>query len=166
MRKSNSYVIQLFIGFLLIFGLSSCNKNNVYNKLIGFENYKWSKNKTVVFEPTITSEHINKPLKLEFTINYIHGFPFKFLHLKVLITNPKGETKYQDISIQIIADNGKYNGDGAGDYWDLKHIVDEMLVFENEGKYKIEIKPNMEVDPINFMDQIELRIEKQEKESK
>jgi len=145
---------------LFIFG--SCHKNRVYHEVHTFKDYKWFKTNPIIFETEITQEFVKKPLKIYLTIRHIQGFPYKFLHLNVLLTDPKGETKYQEISIPIISDELKYYGDGAGDYWDLEYVVDDELILEFEGKYKFEIKSAMDENPVNFLGEIGITIEKQE----
>jgi len=156
-------MLYLSIGILIVMSFQFCSKNRIFHQSNSMENYKWFNNKTIIFEPEISNEFINKPLKLFLTVHYIQGFPYKYLHLKIEITDPKGEKKYQDISIPIISDELKYYGDGAGDYWDLDYVVDDELIIETSGKYKIEIKSMMEENPVNFLDEIALTIEEGKK---
>jgi len=161
-RKLPSY--QLVVSILFVLLLASCHRNRIYNESLSFDNYKWLKSRPVIFQPEITNETVKKPLKLNLNIRYIQGFPYKFLHLRVYLTNPKGESQYRDISIQIISDETTYNGEGAGDYWDLDYTVDDQMVFEMTGKYKIQIIPFMQDDPVNFIDEIGLSLEKVNKD--
>ncbi len=164
--KSKLNISILFMVAIAFFVFGSCNKNRIYHEVYTFKDYKWLKNTPIIFEPEINKEFVKKPLKAYLTIRYIQGFPYKFLHLKVLLTDPNGKIQYQDISIPIISDDLKYYGEGAGDYWDLDYVVDDALILELEGKYKIEIKSAMDENPVNFLGEIGITIEKKEQEIK
>ncbi len=161
--KSKLYKSFLFLVLLVLVFFPSCSKNRIYHEKFTIENYKWFNTQPIIFEPKITHEFVKKPLKMVLIIRYIQGFPYKFLHLKILLTDPKGEAQYQDISIPIISDELKYYGEGEGDFWDLEYVVDDELILELEGKYKIEIKSAMDENPVNFMDEIGISLEKQVK---
>jgi hypothetical protein len=66
---------------------------------------------------------------------------------------------YKDLSIPIMTEDSKYIGDGAGDYWDLNYAVDDNIVLDIEGKYKIEIHSLMKENPVNFINTIGITLE-------
>ncbi|GEM_PF-1419476 len=153
--KNLFFITLLGISIILI----SCNKRKIYSERETFENYRWFSDQPVVFESEIGKDHIKKPLKLFLSIRYIQGFPYKDLNLRISITYPNGIMNYKDLSIPIMTEDSKYIGDGAGDYWDLNYAVDDNIVLDIEGKYKIEIHSLMKENPVNFINTIGITLE-------
>jgi gliding motility-associated lipoprotein GldH len=163
MKNSFIFLIFSMITVLSVI-LLSCNNNKIYSERVTIENFRWYSVKPVVFEAQISEKYIKKPLKLFLSIRYIQGFPYKNLDIRISITDPNGVMNYKDLSIPVISDDFKYIGDGAGDYWDLDYAVDNNIVLDVVGKYTIKIASMMKEDPVNFINDIAITFENQQKE--
>ena len=113
--------------FILL--LSTCNSNRVYHKVYTFENYQWSSKKKLLYYPEFGVTDINLPYDFIINLRYITGFPYKYLNIKLKITRPDGTEASKKIGIQIANDSKEYQGDGAGDYWDIDYKVQEAIEF-------------------------------------
>jgi len=153
MKFSNKIFILSII--LLSFALSGCNKNRIFHEVKKFDNLKWEKSNKVNFEVLIDDPEVKYELFLN--LRYIQGFPYKYLHLTVSITDPEGKTKTNEVTIEVISDNKEYIGDGAGSYWDLDYPIPDYPFMKN-GKYKISIEHVMEEDTLSLINELGLSV--------
>ena len=155
MRKLRNLSIYSLV--LVLMYLIACNNNRIFHEVKKFDNYKWSKSEKLDFEFNIAQA--DKPYKLWLNLRYIHGFPYKYLHLLISITEPDGKVKTNKLTIQIITDGKEYIGDGAGSYWDLDYPIPEYQ-FNQKGKYKITIEHAMKDDILNLIGEVGLTVNK------
>lgn len=147
--------LSVFSLILLLFSFTACNKNRIFHEVKKFEDFKWSKSEKIYFEVSIEQTDIQYDLFLN--LRYIEGFPYKYLHLDISITDPDGKTKTNELSIQIISDEKKYIGDGAGSYWDLDYHIPEYP-FNKKGKYNITVEHAMEENILNWTNEVGLSV--------
>ncbi len=155
MRKIRNLSILSLV--LVLMYLFACKKNRVFHEVREFYNYKWNKSEKLDFGLTI--EQADKPYELWLNLRYIHGFPYKYLHLLISITEPDGKVKTNELTIQIITDDKEYIGDGAGSYWDLDYPIPEYQ-FNEKGKYKISVEHAMKDDVLNLIGEVGLTVNK------
>lgn len=148
--KNTFYVLILLLSIML-----ACNNSRDFYNLRTFENYKWDKSDKVNFEFYV--DDINKKYNMFLNLRYIQGFPYKYLHLIISITEPNGKIKTNDVTIEIISDKKEYIGDGAGSYWDLDYPVPDYQ-FTQKGEYKISIEHAMRDDILNMINEIGISI--------
>ena len=153
MRLINKFLVLNIV--LLLFTFTACNKNRIFHEVKKFENFKWDKPDKIHFETSI--EQIDNQYDLFLNLRYIVGFPYKFLHLNIEITDPDGKIKTNELSIQIISDEKKYIGDGAGSYWDIDYPIPEYP-FDKKGNYKISIAHEMNENTLNWINEIGISI--------
>jgi gliding motility-associated lipoprotein GldH len=159
-HNSNALLIKatvLSICLSILFIMPSC-KNSIYSERITIEKYQWFSSSPAKFSAEIGNENIKRPLSLILNLRYIQGFPYKFLKVRVMITDLKGNKNYKDLDIQVINDDLKYIGNGAGDYWDLDYHIDDRMIFDSSGTYTFEVFSRMENDPVLFLNTIGLTI--------
>ena len=142
---------------LFLFSFTACNKSRVFHEVKKFDDFKWNKTEKIHFEVLIEQTDFQYDLFLN--LRYIEGFPYKYLHLNIEITNPDGKTKTNELSIQIISNEKRYIGDGAGSYWDLDYQIPEYP-FDRIGKYKITIEHAMEENILNWTNEVGISIVK------
>ncbi|WP_291135874.1 hypothetical protein [Flavobacterium sp. UBA7663] len=126
----------------LVFVLTSCNKNEVYEEFNrDFIDNRWEVNdmKSFVFE-NMQSEGVCE-LKLHF--GHISGFQFKEVPLEVEITSPDGKVETLPVIMNLIDEAGKDIGDCSGDICDVFQTIKTFDTLE-KGKYKIDIKSKFE----------------------
>jgi gliding motility-associated lipoprotein GldH len=150
--------IKICLLIILLISTLSCNRGRIYNDKFTFDDYSWSKDETIKFDPEITAQNAGKQYQAAIHVRYITGFSYKFLNLGLLITRPDGSLSTKEISIQMLTEDKKYRGNGMGDIWDLDYELSEPLSFLEPGKYKIEIKSLMDTQTVNFINEIGISI--------
>ncbi|MEN8119232.1 MAG: gliding motility lipoprotein GldH [Bacteroidota bacterium] len=151
----------IFSLIFLTFSITACIKNRIFHEVKKFEDFKWNKAEKIQFEVLIEQTEIKYDLFVN--LRYIEGFPYKYLHLDLSITDPDGKTKTNELSIQIISNEKKYIGNGAGSYWDLDYPIPEYP-FDKKGEYKITIEHAMEENILNWTNEVGLSIIEKEKD--
>jgi gliding motility-associated lipoprotein GldH len=146
--------------FILLISTLSCNRGRIYNDKYTFDDFSWSKDEKLKFDPEITAQNAGKQYQAVIYVRYITGFPYKFFNLGLLLTRPDGSQSSKVISIQMVTEDKKYRGDGMGDIWDLDYELTEPFRFAEPGKYEIEIISLMENQPVNFINEIGISISK------
>ena len=127
-----------FILFALVFVLTSCNKNEVYDEFNrDFTDNRWESKDVKSFEfENMQSEGVCE-LKLHF--EHISGFQFKEVALEVEITSPDGKVETLPVVMKLIDESGNDIGDCSGDICDVFQTIKTFDTLE-KGKYKISIK--------------------------
>ena len=127
-----------FILFALVFVLTSCNKNEVYDEFNrDFTDNRWESKDVKYFEfENMQSEGVCE-LKLHF--GHISGFQFKEVPLEVEITTPDGKAEILPIVLKLNDKSGKDIGDCTGDICDVFQTIKTFDTLE-KGKYKVTVK--------------------------
>ena len=122
----------------LVFVLTSCNKNEVYDEFNrDFTDNRWESKDVKSFEfENMQSEGVCE-LKLHF--GHIRGFQFKEVPLEVEITTPDGKVETLPVAMKLIDESGKDIGDCSGDICDVFQTIKTFETLE-KGKYKVAIK--------------------------
>ena len=148
LMKGNLYKAILLVLGLIILAFLFYN-HKFFHDVKKFEDYKWHKSDKIVFAFEI--DDTSKIYNIALNIRYITGFSYKYLPLNIEISNPDGKKLIYEAKIQLISDDKKYIGDGAGDYWDLDFPLPQYD-FRKKGIYKITIEHSMNNDiayPVN-----------------
>lgn len=132
-------IIRIITVFAL-FTLSSCDQNRVFSKFEkNFKENRWQKTDVRKYEFEITQGATPYDMHLHFA--HIHGYQFPSVPLTITIENPDKTIATKNIDLIITDEDGKDNGDCAGDICDLY-----ATVFENQslpvGKYKVSVNQN------------------------
>jgi len=146
--------IKICLLIILLISTLSCYRGRIYDDKYTFDDYSWSKDETIKFDPEITAQYAGKQYQAVIHVRYITGFSYKFLNLGLLITRPDGSQGTKEISIQMLTEDKKYRGNGIGDIWDLDYQLSEPISFAEPGKYEIEIKSLMQDQTVNFINEI------------
>jgi gliding motility-associated lipoprotein GldH len=94
------------------------------------------------------------------TIRYASKCPIETLLLHYRVTMPDG-TMQENEAQAIINQNGKNQGEGLGDIWDVKAFLLEDVKFPTGGKVTIEIGHNMPNPKVPLVMKIGAEIAKQ-----
>lgn len=149
-----------FLFFISIcLSLIACDPNRVYEENEGISDYSWKSNEPVKFDFEITDT-----ISLHnFFINVRHSgdYGFRNLFLFVKTSFPNGKFKHDTVEVTLADING-WKGDGLGDLWDLQVPFQLRKKFPLKGKYSIEYRQAMYVDPLPGIIDVGLRIERAE----
>lgn len=143
---------------LLLFTLASCEKNRVYEKNISIDKYMWDSKTVPSFRVTIpdTTQLYN----IYVNIRHADLYPFQNIWLQIGTEFPDGTHANRRIEIMLANDEGKWHGEGLGDIWDFRALVQENAFFKSGGTYTFTLAQNMRQDPLPGIMAVGLRVEK------
>lgn len=156
-------MFKLFIAFFsLVFIVNSCTpENRLYS-----ENQELSPNLEWVGSDVKTFKFSTKEADLNYTLNFelrfVTGYPFKTLNVMADIISPSGEVIQKEYTLKIKDDEGNYIGEAGMDLWDSKHLVDAQLNLHEIGEYTIKLTHNMAMDPLPYVMELGVIIDKNE----
>lgn len=120
----------------------SCNENRIYEKHRGgFGNYRWEKEKSVIFEPEISD--VEQQYNIYFALRHVYGFQLKSIKINVETTSPSNKFIKKQYEVQVFKNNSEYLSECAGDYCDLESLIEKDFKFDEAGTYKFVITYDM-----------------------
>lgn len=148
---------KIFVSLAIIFCMISCERNRVYEKNISIEKYSWD-SKVI---PSYKVEIIDTSVLYNIYVNIRHAdlYPFQNIWLQVGTQFPNGTKASRRVEIMLANDEGKWYGEGLGDIWDFRSLIQENAFFNNPGTYTFTIEQNMRQDPLPGIMAIGLRVE-------
>ncbi|MCE2743183.1 MAG: hypothetical protein LW701_06420 [Fluviicola sp.] len=112
--------------------------------------------KTFKFDLKDTKATYKSTLLFRFT----EGFQYKSFKVKVIEISPSNEEKSTIVNLKIINDNGEYIGEPALEIWDSKHVINDNLMYKEDGLYTYRIESLFPSKSLASAMEIGLRIEK------
>lgn len=141
----------IFILFIGVFIVTSCNKGKIFESRQEFQNYTWNRLKPLFFQFPVNDT--KSEYNVYFTLRHLTQYPYDNLKTNLTIISPSGEERTTLHTFEIKNAEGKLLGDGAGDLWDLKLLVKENMSFNEEGTYKLQIDNMMDYyDVVGLVD--------------
>jgi gliding motility-associated lipoprotein GldH len=142
---------------MMILILSSCDKNRIYEKNISVEKYSWDSK----FVPSFTVEIKDTSVLYNLYINVRHAefYPYQNIWLLVSTGFPDSTVSSKRIEIMLANKEGKWFGEGLGDIWDYRTLIQENAFFTTPGNYTFTLTQNMRQDPLPGIMSIGVRIE-------
>ncbi|MCU0361650.1 MAG: gliding motility lipoprotein GldH [Bacteroidia bacterium] len=131
---------------LALFVLVSCNNNVVYREYHAFEENQWYAKDKAVFELDINDTQSLNTISL--MVRHADGYMFSNIYLFVTTTYPDGNVKTDTMEVMLASSKGEWQGDGAGDIFDLKVPIKKNVRFPLSGHYKFEFTQAMQADPL------------------
>lgn len=144
--------------FGMLLFLSACNKNVVYSEYKTFEENEWHAKDKVSFELDITDTQSLHNISI--MVRHADDYPFSNIFLFVTTSYPDKKVLTDTMEIILANSQGKWQGDGAGDIFDLKVPVKKNVRFPLSGHYKFEFVQAMRTDPLPQIMDFGFEIEK------
>jgi len=146
----------LVIVVAIIF-FSSCEKNRIYEKNIAVKNYVWDSK----FIPSYTIEIKDTSVLYNLYVNVRHAeiYPYQNIWLLVSTQFPDGKKSSRRIEVTLANDEGKWFGEGLGDIWDYRTLIQENAFFTEPGTYIFSLEQNMRQDPLPGIMAVGIRVE-------
>jgi len=141
---------------------AACNKNVVYREYRTFEENEWHSKNKAVFEMDINDTQSLNNISL--MLRHADGYPFSNIFLFVTTSYPDGNVKTDTMEVMLANSKGEWQGDGAGDIFDLKVPIKKNVRFPLSGHYKFEFTQAMQADPLPLIMDFGFEIEKSKAE--
>ena len=122
----------------LVFALTSCNKNTLYNEFNrDFSDNRWEASDVKSFE--FENKQSEGVCELKLHLGHVRGFQFKEVPLEVEITAPDGKSEVLPVTMKFTDESGKDIGDCSGDICDVFQTIKTFEKLE-KGIYRIAVK--------------------------
>ena len=146
--------------FLSVNLFASCDKSRVFEKNIKIPNYEWDANNVLKFEVPINDTLSG--YTMYFNVRNASGYSFSNLYLFFTVHSPDGKQERDTVEIKLADETGKWLGDGLGDIWDNKILFKRNFRLPLTGTYIFEMEQAMRVNPLSYIMDAGIRIEKAE----
>lgn len=157
-RTALAFLAKSIILVLMLFALASCEKNRVYEKNISIDKYLWNSKTVASFSVTISDT--TQLYNIYVNIRHADLYPFQNIWLQIGTEFPDGTNANRRMEIMLANDEGKWHGEGLGDIWDFRALVQENAFFKSGGTYTFTLAQNMRQDPLPGIMAVGLRVEK------
>ena len=147
---------------LLLFALSSCDKNRVFEKNKDFKDNTLAIADIQEFKFEI--KDTAPKYAIYFNIRNAIFYEYYNLYLKHTLIGPDGKEISTNLHELFLMDKktGEPLGDGAGDIFDHQVLALKNQTFTQPGTYTIKLQQYMRRDPLPGIMAVGVRVEKQE----
>ena len=118
----------------------------------------WKKVDAREFKLTVEDTNLRYNLSLSF--RYVDGYQYQFAKVKVMETSPSGKQSTKEYDLKVRDDYGDYIGEPGLDIWDSEHLIETNKKYKEVGTYSYVLEHNMPKDPLHFVMEIGLILDK------
>lgn len=151
----------LFLLPLLLF-LSSCEKEQVFQRYEALEEEHWAYKDTVTFAVEI--EDTVGAHELYLSLRHLGDYPYQNLWVKVHQETPAGEGGWTRYNLTLAEKSGHWRGTGLGDIIDHQFLLSKQVQFPQPGTYIFRVHHDMRMDTVPAILDVGLRVEQGEEE--
>lgn len=132
-------LVLFFIFGIIIF--TSCDSTKIYEKHIDIERITWNRFDVKTFDVDI--QDVSATYDFYIAIRHHTDIPFPFLEIRFTMYTPSGEMRTMEQKIVLKDKEGKLQGNGLGELWDVLHLVRKDFQFTEKGICTIEVSSTM-----------------------
>jgi gliding motility-associated lipoprotein GldH len=151
---------KLLTGLLIVSSLIACQSEDrvfVEHQELSPE-VEWLKKDVKTFKVPVSDNSLNFNLSLSF--RYTTGYQYPTANVKVTEISPSGKESVKEYDLKVREANGDFIGEPGFDIWDSEHLVEANKKYEETGTYTYVIEQNTPVDPLNFVMEIGVILDK------
>lgn len=153
-------MFQRIIYFLsLILFLGSCNEIGLFEKVFFTPSQQWSQS----FQPEMKFDikDTSSSYLIYFTVRHADAYPYNNLWIKLYSKMPGDSLEKEERYDIPLADRNRWLGTGMDDIFNHRVLLYRTPVkFVKPGEYQIRIVHDMRVDPVKYIFNVGMRIEK------
>lgn len=148
----------LFV-FLMTIILGSCQDQSVIADInVELDKHNWSYSERVKIPLNIDSADI--PYNLYLNLRHTSDYKYSNIFLLIHITGPNGKKSTERKEFRLALPDGQWLGDGSGNLYSYQILFSEDYKFPMKGKYVIELEQNMRDNPLEYITDAGIRVEK------
>jgi gliding motility-associated lipoprotein GldH len=148
----------LFV-FLMTIILGSCQDQSVIaDSNVELDKHNWSYSERVKIPLNIDSADI--PYNLYLNLRHTSDYKYSNIFLLIHITGPNGKKSTERKEFRLALPDGQWLGDGSGNLYSYQILFSEDYKFPMKGKYVIELEQNMRDNPLEYITDAGIRVEK------
>lgn len=150
------FAILAFMSFAFI----SCDNNRYYEHSEAIQNNTWYFNDAKAFELEIDDslQAFNFYVNVRNTVDYEYANLYFFIQSEL----PNGEIAQDTVECQLADYQGKWLGEGRGEFRDNSFILRQNMRFQNTGTYRFWLKHGMRRDSLKGITEVGIRLERVE----
>ena len=152
-----SSFVFLSLGIILFF-ISSCNKNVVFSQYQNFEENDWYVKNKVKFEMEITDAQSLHDVSV--MVRHADAYPYSNLFMFLTTQYPDGKITTDTLECILANGKGEWLGNGAGDIFDITIPLKKSVRFPLAGKYSFTFEQAMRTDPLPLIMDLGFEIKK------
>ena len=148
----------LFV-LLLSMVLNSCKDlNTVVDNNTEISGRNWSYTEKVQVPVIITDTDI--AYNLYFNLRHTAAYKYSNIFLLIHIIAPDGKKTTERKEFRLALPDGEWLGSGSGNMYSYQFLFKEDFKFTNSGKYIIQLEQNMRDNPLDYVVDAGIRVEK------
>lgn len=154
----------IFILFIFMAGLVSCEHSLVYSRYEPTTNGSWNRDDIMKFE--LSDMDSVSPHNVYIMVRNDNTFPYSNLFLIAQISTPDDQIFRDTLEFEMAAPDGKWLGKGSGSIYENKLWFRENVVFSPAGVYTLELSHAMRqngkvegIDNLNGITDVGIEIE-------
>ena len=130
-------ILKTSLSVFVVLILISCDKTQIFDQYYTFKN-GWDKKNKVNF--ILEAKNSKTPKNLFLNTRITNDFKFSNLFIIVKLESPKGKIKIDTLEYQMANPDGSLLGEGFSDVKESKLWYKENYIFNETGKYKLQIE--------------------------
>jgi len=153
--------IKYIVGFLVLpLFLLSCDPNRLYEENRAVDNCIWKSSERLSFEVAIPDTVLRYNVYLN--VRNAMEYPYSNLYLFLQTVFPDGRIARDTIECTLADYDGRWLGSGVGSVKFNRFLLQNGVTFRQKGIYRFELEQAMRVNELKGIQDIGLRIEKNE----
>ncbi len=160
MRRNSIWIL-----FLTVFVITSCDSGRIYDEYIMLPKNSWNNNNTVIFTFPV-KDSINKK-NLFINLRNNKDYDYSNLFLITQMNFPDGQIIVDTLEYDMTDVTGKFLGKGISDVKENKLFYKENITFPNKGEYTLKVRQAMRkngkiegIEELEGVSHVGFRIEK------
>lgn len=150
-------MLRLFSFIALLFSLSACGADFVYEKKYYLEGEVWKYSDTLRFDFEIEdSVHI---YNLYLEVAHSKDYKFQNIYTRIFTTFPSGQRIEEVLSLELTEKGAAWLGDCRSNYCTLRIPIQEGAYFDQAGQYAISLEQYMRSSPVQGIKSIRFLLE-------
>ena len=139
--------------------LVSCqNEQTIIDTNFELDKHNWSYSEKVKIALTI--EQVEIPYNLFLNLRLTSDYKYSNIFLLIHIIDPNGKRKTERKEFKLALPDGEWLGSGSGNLYSYQILFKENFKFSSKGKYIIELEQNMRDNPLDYITDAGIRVEK------
>jgi len=151
---------RFFLVALVSLGLYACDPGRIYESNVRIPDEGWQRADYARFEVEIAETL--QPCNIYINVRNNSNYKYMELWLFVDVHSPIGLMERDTVKIMLADHRGKWLGHGLGNKFDTRMVFRKNVRFPMSGKYIFEYEQATRDEPLTGIDDIGLRIEKNE----
>lgn len=157
-KMSSKIKLFLFI-FLTLTGFLACqDTQTVVDSNIEIADRNWSYTEKI--QVPLIIENTDIPYNIYLNLRHTSSYRYSNIFLLIHMISPDGRRTTERKEFKLALPDGQWLGSGSGDMYSYQIPLKEKYRFSLKGKYLIELEQNMRDNPLDYVSDAGIRIEK------